>query len=103
MLDDLMAIARRIKKHNVMLQIQSIGRPWNTVEIMLGFTNDVGTLSRLVMENADLRPPRSDLQAQIGHELADCLWSVLTLADELDVDLDDAFTRLERQIREKKQ
>ena len=36
--------------------------------------------------------PREDLDEALAHELADCLWSVLTLADAYDVDLARAFT-----------
>ncbi len=34
----------------------------------------------------------ADLDSKVAHELADCLWSVLTLADSYDVDLGHAFT-----------
>lgn len=100
-LEDLQAIAHRIKQTNVALQIRSVGRPWTTSETMLGFTNDVGTLSRLVMEEAQLRPARADLAASIEHEIADCLWSILTLADELNVDVEAALSRLEAGISER--
>lgn len=103
MIEELHAIASRIKQHNISLQIREAGRPWTTTETMLGFTNDVGTLSRLVMEHAQLRPSRGDLESRIEHELADCLWSVLTLADELNVDLGQALVRLEDEILGRKE
>lgn len=33
-----------------------------------------------------------DLDAKLAHELADCLWAILTLADLYTVDLETAFT-----------
>lgn len=98
MLDELRAVARRIKQHYVSLQVTEAGRPWSTAETMLGFTDDVGTLSRLVMEHEHLRNPRPDLDSRIEHELAACLWSVLTLADELGVDLQAALDHLDKNV-----
>ena len=68
------------------------GRPWTREEIMQGFVGDVGDLMKLVMAKQGLREmPRVD--AKLGHELADCLWSVLVLAKLYDVDLEREFLR----------
>ncbi len=66
------------------------GREWTTEEVMLGFVGDVGDLAKLVQGKAGVRP-REDLDEAVAHELADCLWSVLVLADAYDVDLPKAF------------
>ena len=58
---------------------------------MLGFLGDVGDLAKLVQGKAGVRP-RADLDGALAHELADCLWSVIVLADCYDVDLEQAFT-----------
>lgn len=61
---------------------------------MLGFVGDVGDLSKLVHAKNGVRAmadSETDLDAKLAHELADCLWSVLTLADCYGVDLDQAF------------
>ncbi|WP_223305056.1 MazG nucleotide pyrophosphohydrolase domain-containing protein [Cellulomonas sp. B6] len=65
-------------------------RPWTTEEVMLGFVGDVGDLAKLVQGKEGVRE-RADLDAALAHELADCLWSVLVLADAYDVDLPAAF------------
>ena len=57
---------------------------------MLGFLGDVGDLAKLVHGKAGVRP-RDDLDEALAHELADCLWSVLTLADRYGVDLESSF------------
>ena len=69
-----------------------IGREWTTAEIMSGFVVDVGDLTRLVMAATGARIV-DDVHSRVEHELADCLWSVLVLADRLDVDLAAAFDR----------
>ncbi|MCC2319890.1 MazG nucleotide pyrophosphohydrolase domain-containing protein [Cellulomonas xiejunii] len=68
------------------------GRAWTTQETMLGLVGDVGDLAKLVQGKAGVRP-RADLDDALAHELADCLWSLLVLADAYDVDLPAAFAR----------
>src|SRR3569833_1033846 len=67
------------------------GRPWTREELALGFVGDVGDLAKLVqaMEGVRAIP---DAKTKLAHELADCLWSLMTLADAYDVDLEQAFT-----------
>ncbi|MCW2736779.1 MAG: MazG nucleotide pyrophosphohydrolase [Nocardioides sp.] len=83
--------AREIRSRYADVEASRYGRSWTTEEIMLGFLGDVGDLAKLVQGKAGVRP-RPDLDDALAHELADCLWSVLTLADAYDVDLEDAFT-----------
>jgi NTP pyrophosphatase (non-canonical NTP hydrolase) len=70
----------------------TVGHEWGPAELMAGFVADVGDLSRLVMATQGHRLI-DDHQPKLEHELADCLWSVLVLADALDVDLGAAFLR----------
>ncbi len=65
-------------------------RPWSREEVMQGFVGDVGDLIKLVMAKSGVRSA-DDLDAKLAHELADCLWSVLTLAKLYEVDLEHAF------------
>ncbi len=78
--------AREIRARYADVEASTYGRSWTTEEIMLGFLGDVGDLAKLVQGKAGVRP-RDDLDEALAHELADCLWSVLTLADAYDVDL----------------
>ena len=66
------------------------GRPWTREEVMQGFVGDVGDLMKLVMAKSGARPA-ADLDRQLAHELADCLWSVLVLAEHYGVDLAKEF------------
>lgn len=97
-LEELKNRAREVKAHNVELQIKQADRPWSTAETTLGFVADVGDLAKLVMMKSGLREPNPDLDQMIGHELGDCLWSVLTLADELGIDLERAFLETLQEI-----
>ena len=46
---------------------------------------------KLVMAKEGRREGPANLDAKLEHELADCLWSVLVLADAYGVDLERAF------------
>lgn len=89
---ELRARARDVRTLYAAEEERSYGRSWTPEEIMLGFLGDVGDLAKLVQGKAGVRP-RADLDEALAHELADCLWSVLTLADAYDVDLEGAFAR----------
>ncbi|MFC6712740.1 MazG nucleotide pyrophosphohydrolase domain-containing protein [Branchiibius cervicis] len=66
------------------------GREWTAEELALGFVGDVGDLVKLVQGKAGVRP-REDLDEALAHELADCLWCVMVLAEKYDIDLERAF------------
>jgi NTP pyrophosphatase (non-canonical NTP hydrolase) len=61
-------------------------------ELAQGFVGDVGDLMKLLLAK-DGRRPGADVDAKLAHELADCLWSLLVLAEACDVDLEAAFLR----------
>ncbi len=64
---------------------------WTPLQLAQGFSADVGALNKLLMMRAGLRAAPPDLDARLAHELADCLWSILVLADAHSIDLDAAF------------
>ena len=66
------------------------GRAWTREEVALGFVGDVGDLMKLVQAAEGVRAI-PDASAKLAHELADCLWSVMTLARMYEVDLEAAF------------
>lgn len=96
---DLQVQARKIRQAYARETARRYGRSWTTEEYMLGLLGDVGDLAKLVQGKAGVRP-RDDLDEALAHELADCLWSILTLADCYDVDLEAAFTKTMQDIAE---
>ncbi|GAA2333752.1 nucleotide pyrophosphohydrolase [Dactylosporangium salmoneum] len=66
---------------------------WSTGDLALGFAGDVGDLAKLVMA-VDGRREIENARERLGHELADCLWSVLVLAERYGVDLPAEFARM---------
>ena len=93
------AKARGVRAKYADMEVSAYGRAWTREEIMLGFLGDVGDLAKLVQGKEGVRP-RDDLDTALAHELADCLWSVLTLADAYDVDLEAAFGETMRSLSE---
>lgn len=89
--EELRMQAREVRRLYAADEQRRHGRSWTTEEIMLGLVGDVGDLAKLIQGKAGVRP-RDDLDAALAHELADCLWAVLTLADAYDVDIEAAFT-----------
>jgi NTP pyrophosphatase (non-canonical NTP hydrolase) len=96
---DMQTKARAVRAQYADLETERHGRAWTTEEIMLGFVGDVGDLAKLVQGKAGVRP-RDDLDEALAHELADCLWCVITLADAYDVDLEAAFELTMRALSE---
>lgn len=71
-------------------------REWTREELMQGFVVDVGGLMQLVMAKNGVRDV-PDVDAKLGHELADCLWSVLVLAHSYGIDLEKEFVAMTTQ------
>lgn len=68
------------------------GSSWTNEEIALGFVGDVGDLAKLVIaENGKRNIPNS--KEKLEHELADCLWSIIVLADMHKVSLEETFLK----------
>lgn len=83
--------AREIRHQYAQQEEKRYGRSWTPSEIALGFVGDVGDLAKLVMAKANVRRI-ADTDEKLAHELADCLWSIIILADAHDINLEDAFT-----------
>jgi len=74
------------------LEARKYGRVWTTEELALGFVGDVGDLARLIQAHAGVRDI-DDCAAKLGHELSDCLWSIIVLANKCGIDLQAEFAR----------
>ena len=95
--------AMEVRKRYEQKEIQLYGSPWTSEEIALGFVGDVGDLAKLISaENGKRKILNS--HEKLEHELADCLWSVIVLAELHGVDLEQSFfdtmDRLERHLLE---
>ncbi|MBE1162884.1 nucleotide pyrophosphohydrolase [Dyella acidiphila] len=81
------------------LEIKKYGRIWSTEELTLGFVGDVGDLAKLIQANAGVRDI-DDCKAKLGHELSDCLWSIIVIANKCGIDLVAEFDKNTRELAE---
>ena len=65
-------------------------KPWGVAEYTQGFAGDVGDLMKLMMAKNEFRTIEN-VEEKLAHELSDCLWSILVIADELGIDLEREF------------
>jgi NTP pyrophosphatase (non-canonical NTP hydrolase) len=89
---------RALRVHDLYddLNLKARGRTWTREEFALGFVGDVGDLAKLVMAAEGART----VTGSLGHELADCLWSVLILAHKYEVDLAGEFDKTMDELEE---
>ena len=78
---------------------QLYGSAWTSEEIALGFVGDVGDLAKLVVA-ANGKRKIENSKEKLEHELSDCLWSVIVLADLHDVDLEKSFLKTMDELQE---
>lgn len=96
---DLEKSALQLNELYEQLEVKRWGRAWTTQELALGFMGDVGDLAKLIQANAGIRDI-DDCKAKLGHELSDCLWSILVLANKCGIDLQAEFARNTRELSE---
>lgn len=92
---DFSAMSQRaltIRQHYETFEKAHFGRSWTTEELALGFMGDVGDLAKLMLAHEGVRDI-PDHPAKLAHELADCLWSLMVLADRCGVNLEEAFNK----------
>ena len=87
----LMAAVRVREKYNQLNARDNHGA-WDSDKLMAGFVGDVGDLSKIVMAKSGYRA-MDDVDEKLRHELSDCLWSVLVLANYYDIDLENQFLK----------
>lgn len=105
-LDELTRRAAVLRSHFSEIARAKGAQDWTREDVMQGFVGDVGDLMKLTMAKRGVREV-GDADNKLAHELADCLWSVLTLAEMYGVDIEKEFVRMvddvsRRQADEKK-
>ncbi len=69
-------------------------------EYAQGFAADVGDLTKLIMARNNLRGGK-DIEKKLAHELSDCLWSIIIIAQECHIDLEKEFVAVLNDIKRK--
>lgn len=100
--DNLINRAMAVRAQYAELEQKRYGATWTNEELALGFVGDVGDLAKLaIAQNGRRDIP--DSREKLAHELADCLWSVIVLAQAYQIDLEQSFLKtmdeLETQLK----
>ncbi|KFG75674.1 nucleoside triphosphate pyrophosphohydrolase family protein [Streptomyces mutabilis] len=83
--------ALQVRAQYEQIEQRVLGRTWTLPELALGFTNDAAYVGRLVLAAESTWGIDGDVDAELRHKLAECLWWVFVLADRLDVDMPEAY------------
>ncbi|MBL7078186.1 nucleotide pyrophosphohydrolase [Candidatus Shapirobacteria bacterium] len=67
-----------------------LGKEWHRGEYAKALAADVGALVKLTMAKDGLREVK-DVDEKMKHELADCLWCLIIIAEKYGVNLEKAF------------
>ena len=67
------------------------GQVWSLHELMLGFSNDVGTVGRLILAHDGTWDIEGDVDEQLKHKLSESLWWVIVIAERLGIDISEAY------------
>lgn len=75
------------------------GKTWSLHELMIGFSNDVGYIGRLLLAHDGTWGIDGDPRAELEHKLAESMWWTFVLADKLGIDIDEAYAQTMDRIR----
>jgi NTP pyrophosphatase (non-canonical NTP hydrolase) len=99
-LKDLMQQAEEIRLRYQEKNAKDGKDTWGVRDYAMGFVGDVGDLQKLVMAKENLRDI-ADVDEKLAHELADCLWSILVLANYYGLDLEKEFKQTMETINQR--
>ncbi|MGH7196667.1 MAG: nucleotide pyrophosphohydrolase [Candidatus Saccharimonadales bacterium] len=98
--EELQKLALQVKQDYDEFNTRAGRKTWDTSDYMAGFVGDVGDLSKLIMAKNGRRDI-ADVDEKLAHELADCLWSVFVIADELGIDVATTYKQNMRALHER--
>ncbi|HEY4520420.1 MAG TPA: hypothetical protein VJJ72_01275 [Candidatus Paceibacterota bacterium] len=101
---DISKKAKEIRKAYNEVNKRNNKKIWDAFDYGQGLVGDVGDLAKLLISFRD--KPRKDTYKKIQHEVGDCLWSLVAIAQELGISLEKEFLvnveYLEQKMKEKR-
>ena len=89
-----------IRNKYIQLEKKKYGCEWTREQIAQGFANDVSDLMKLLIQKSTA-PNTLDINKKIAHELSDCLWSIIILANKHNINLEQSFLITMTELEEK--
>jgi len=96
--------ALEIRKKYSDLEKKKYGKEWDNEQVMKGFLKDVEDLKKLVAEEEKKKSSFRDVMrvdSKLSHEMADCLWSILVLAERYGINMEKSFFETMEEIENK--
>lgn len=85
--EDLIVKAIEVRAAYEKHEKKTYGKAWTKENIAEGFVGDVGDLMKLVLAKQGIREIEN-VDEKMAHELADCLWSIIILAELYSINID---------------
>ena len=79
------------------VEMKKYGKEWTCEQIVQGFVSDVGDLVKFVMSKEGVRETE-DVDKKLAHELSNCLWSILVIANKFGVNIEKSFLETMNEI-----
>lgn len=103
---ELVKKTRKLKQAYAVLNRTEGYKTWGLQEHLQAFVGDVGDLQKLVLAKRGFSFSEKDTDQKLARELSDCLWAIITIADELEIDIEEQYLltleNLENKISDRK-
>ena len=96
--NELINKAKEVREALLQYEKNTLGKTWTRSNIAEGLVGDVGDLMKLVMAKEGLRKIK-DVDKKLAHELSDCLWSIIILAELYDINLEKSYIKTMKEIK----
>lgn len=103
-LSELTKRAMHLKDLFAKYESERFGKKWSRQHIAQGLVGDIGDLMKIIMAKEGFRKA-GDVDRKLAHELSDCLWSILVLAQLYGINLEESFletvSEIEKTLQER--
>ena len=89
-LQDLQIRAEEVRKKYDDLNARDGQAKWDGSDYAAGLVGDIGDLVKIIMAKEGKRRG-DDIDAKLKHELGDIMWSLLVIATNYDINLEESF------------
>lgn len=83
----------KIRKLYHHLERQHHEKEWTVEEDALAFLTDAGLVGRLTMSQQGRWTTNGDTIPELEHNLGECMWWLIVLAERMDIDISEAFEK----------
>jgi NTP pyrophosphatase (non-canonical NTP hydrolase) len=90
-LSEVIERSKKIRELYHQLELTHHGSEWTVEEDALAFLTDAGLVGRLTMSQQGRWPKGGDAKEELEHKLGECVWWLTTLADRMDININDAL------------